>query len=185
MNKFENTSNYSIEDVEVEVVNCQNILNSLGYITGKINSIVWNTRAKKRLGECVYKGERNGERIFNLNFNKIYFNIGTPEAVHSTIMHEVIHTIPGCFDHKKKFKEVSDKVRKYGYEINRTTIDTNYNEFLLENITNFNYEICCPICDRVLCKRIRKTRMIRDIKAGKNNWRCPVCKSSRLVVRDI
>ena len=185
MSKFENTSNYSIEDVEVEVVNCQNILNSLGYITGKINSIVWNTRAKKRLGECIYKGERNGERIFNLNFNKIYFNIGSPEAVHSTIMHEVIHTIPGCFDHKKKFKEVSDKVKKFGYEVNRTTIDANYNEFLLENKQDIKFEVFCPTCNKVLCRRIRKTRMIKDIKAEKHNWSCPICHCKNLLIKDV
>ncbi len=84
----------------------------------RILEISENRRAKKRLGCCklVKKGFR---QTFRIEISTVLAQVDD-KALKQTILHELLHTCPGCFNHGEKWKKLAEQVNQaYGYRIKR------------------------------------------------------------------
>ena len=80
-------------------------------------------------------------RYYNIYLNKKMLKCND-EQIKNTLLHELIHTIDGCFNHGSNFKKQAEIVNKlYGYNVQR---GNSYQEF--KNQLNFKYEVCCTNC---------------------------------------
>lgn len=97
---------------------CMTELDAIGIQYGKINNWSVNTRAKSRWGycKCVPGG-------FEIQISNRLLADNVPDIhTKNTIMHELLHTVPGGLSHTGKWKILANKVNaKYGYNIKRTT----------------------------------------------------------------
>lgn len=92
-------------------------IKSLGYEVGTITDFSVNNRYRRAWAKC-YKTGRN---TFKIGINPALLK-ANPESARSTIYHEVIHAIPGCFNHGTPFREVAVKVnRKFKTHVTSTT----------------------------------------------------------------
>lgn len=73
---------------------CQRDLASLNIRTGNVRNWSVNTRAKARWGYCV----KVSKGLFDIQIAAALLQDDVDDqAVKDTIVHELLHTIPGCF----------------------------------------------------------------------------------------
>jgi len=103
-------------DLKKEYDKCVEILFGIGIKPGNINSVVANSRAKSRWGYCTI--EPSG---FKIEVNSILLDERNPlRALHDTLIHEILHTCPNCFDHQYNWNYLANKVnRVLGFNITR------------------------------------------------------------------
>ena len=147
---------------------CRDQLIELGYKQIRTNNyeLEFNTRAKKRLGRCSKLP--NGS--YKIALNSAYAKLN-PDKAKETIMHELIHSIDGCMNHKDKWQRIAGQVnRKYGYTISRCTDAGNeYREQTYER----TYKVKCSGCGRET-SRERMSKLIQHPE----KFRCGICGSS-------
>lgn len=124
-------------ECRAEITNC-------GYDTGYINSITSNARFTRRLGQTAINGYGRFEiEISNKVLTDDYPEIYTKEV----ILHELIHTLPGCFNHGDKFKAVARALNiRYGYNISRVASGSAVACLAPQE---HKYEIQCPVCGKI------------------------------------
>jgi hypothetical protein len=89
---------------------------SLGHEVGTITDITISSRYKRAWGKCY---RRCGTFRIGLGTNLLRT---TDKAIRDTIYHEVLHTIPGCFNHGHKWKFIASQCdSKFGTKIARVT----------------------------------------------------------------
>lgn len=106
----------NLNDVITLAEKCEQDLDSLHidydhYITWKIN-----TRAKSRLGLCSYYGDG-----FKIEISSMLLDDDIEESIlRDTIMHELLHTVPGCMNHGKSWARLAKIVNNvYCYHVTR------------------------------------------------------------------
>ena len=72
-------------------------------ISRNIDDIKVNTRAKTRFGACKVK-KSTFERRFTIEISSEILDCDE-KVISETIIHELLHTCPGCFNHGKKWKK--------------------------------------------------------------------------------
>ena len=88
---------------------CKADLDSLGIKYGRVSNWTVNTRAKCRLGQC----RKITAGLFDINISEALLKEDVDDQITlNTIMHELLHTVPGCFTHKGKWKLYADYVNK-------------------------------------------------------------------------
>ena len=94
---------------------CCEILDDCGIPYGKVLEISVNSRAQ-RWGICRWTPEG-----FKIEVNRTLLDDRNGEnGLVNTILHELLHTVPGCFNHGEAWKNCAEIVRrKYGYDIKR------------------------------------------------------------------
>lgn len=106
----------------------QMILEGFNIPKEKIKSITINSRLKKTLGMCKTKRDHITKEILEHRIEIASYILSDPELTKQTIIHELIHTIPGCKGHDKTWKYYGDKASKlFNVDITRTTDTKNYN----------------------------------------------------------
>ena len=86
---------------------CQRELLSANIHTGKVRNWTVNTRAKARWGLCT----RVAKGLFDIQISAALLRDDLDDkAAKDTIVHELLHTIPGCFKHTGKWKRYADTV---------------------------------------------------------------------------
>lgn len=98
---------------------CMAEARSIGIQPGNIVSVTVNTRAKSRWGQAKRTGS-----VYSINISdRILADELDDMAAKNTIMHEILHTCPGCMNHGPEWKRMADKVNKAypAYNIQRTT----------------------------------------------------------------
>ncbi len=128
-----------------EIINC-------GFDTGYVKSITSNSRFTRRLGQTSivndYYSWDDSRRRFDIEISdKVltdeYPTIYTKEV----ILHELIHTLPGCFNHGEQFKAVARVLnRRYGYNISRVASSSSVACLAPQE---HKYEIQCPACGKI------------------------------------
>ena len=92
-------------------------IKSLGYEVGTITDFSVNNRYRRAWAKCY----RTGRNTFKIGINPALLK-ANPESARSTIYHEVIHTVPGCYNHGVIFGEVAVKSNRHFHTcITRTT----------------------------------------------------------------
>ena len=88
---------------------CQADLDSLGVKYGKVSNWTVNTRAKRRLGQC----KKAGLGLFDINISEALLNDDIDDQISlDTIMHELLHTVQGCFNHGEKWKSYAKYINQ-------------------------------------------------------------------------
>lgn len=122
------------------------IVRECGIKTGKIVDVTINTRAKKRWGQCKYNRSTN---TYTININAEILADDVPfKPVLETMIHEILHTCEGCFNHGKEWKRMADIVRtEKGYNITRCTGAENFG---IERTyqKKANYVLVCEKCGK-------------------------------------
>lgn len=85
------------------------------------------------------------------------FDYRTDDGYKETIMHEIVHTFPGCFNHGPRFKRYESLIKYYlGYSIRDVRGETHADsEAVHSAITNqrkekAKYILYCPKCNTIL-----------------------------------
>jgi predicted SprT family Zn-dependent metalloprotease len=128
-----------------------------------------NTRAKKRWGLC--KHNPDGSYTISISSRLLTNNVADDGAI-NTIIHELLHTVEGCMNHKEPWKREADKVnRAYGYNIKRgSSAEEKGVEPIESTPKEIKYQFKCKDCGKVY-SRTRASNFTKDWK----NYRCGVC----------
>ena len=158
-----------MKDLLNYVEECKSQLNLLGIKYGKVQSFSVNTRAKSRLGSC----KKIGFGSFEISISKFLLeDEADPQVLKNTIVHELLHTVTGCFSHKGKWKLLSQIVNENlpDYCVKRTTDfeDIGVEKPVKEPV--FRYILKCEKCGL----EIRRQRLSKAVKNYKK-YRCAKC----------
>lgn len=149
---------------------------------GKIDIAIAKRKAK-RYGCCKQEqpdkstSYRKGKRTYYSRYQKHHIEISSwvmelnDEIIKNTIIHEIIHCLPYCNNHGKKFKEYSYLInQKLGYNISRLgNKQEDYEKSNLEYIQEkirYKYIIICKGCgEKYYRQRINK-KFLRKYRCG-------------------
>lgn len=149
-----------MRDLQRYANECLNDMKALGIEVPHIESFTVNTRAKSRFGQCC---RRDGK--WKININSDLLDEECPVmSLRETIFHEIIHTLPKCFNHGDEFKKYADIVNK-AYKTNITRCSTTkekYGNIYGAKVAAANavkkekhtmcYQVYCPNCDKVVAQ---------------------------------
>ena len=109
-----------MRDLQSYVINCMEKLDHIGIEYGNVIDVEINTRAKNRWGQCK---RIPGGYTINVNAALLDENICPDDlGLKNTILHELLHSCNGCFNHGDKWKILAQKVYdEYGINIKRTS----------------------------------------------------------------
>lgn len=148
---------------------CLKELDSIGIPYGKISDICINNRITARWGQC----KKNDDGTFSIEIRAILVDETRADEfwLKNTIIHEILHTINGCFNHGCTWKGWASFVNdQYGYNISRVT---SAEEMGIEDDDPrlvLKYGIKCKKCGKEYL-RARKTKIITNY----THYRCGVC----------
>ena len=150
-------------------IECMAELDAIGIKYGNIVEWQINTRAKKRWGQCHKNPD--GTYIISISHRLLADNVEN-DGAKNTIIHELLHSVKGCMNHKEEWKYQAEKVnRAYGYNIKRCSSSEEKGVEGLESIPQaIKYQFKCKDCGKVY-SRTRASKFT-------NNWqryRCGVC----------
>ena len=79
-----------------------------------------NKRLKTTWGRC---GHSDRKRVFAIEINSVLLDENNPEsALKETVIHELLHTCPGCMNHGEVWQRYAARVNAaYGYHIKTTS----------------------------------------------------------------
>ena len=160
-----------MKDLQKLFEKCIGLVEQLGIPHGEIECVTVNTRAKKRWGQAKRVGTKWGNAKWHININARLLAEDVDDSItESVILHEILHTVPGCFGHQQKWKSLAALLnQRYGYRIHTTdTYDTLGIEPLPEELaaragvphSSFPYQVRCMKCGTVLGRR-RMSKLIR------------------------
>ena len=126
---------------------CLDILDSVGIEPGIITEVKVNRRLSRSLGICRRYKNYFGDFIFKIEINPVLLEDGvTQEQFENTMLHELLHTVGGCFSHTGKWLELATKVnQEFGYHISRET-ECGYAAERLEKRNPVKYICACEKC---------------------------------------
>lgn len=140
--------------------------------------IAVNTRAHSFYG--ITRRIKGQPGCFKIEINKDLLDDRNPNApLVETIIHELLHTVPGCFNHGEKWQGIVDIINQHtGLHISRTsTIED-------KGLVVFNppnraplYLVTCPTCGCSI-----EYRRAAKVVLHPENFVCGHCYKSGLVV---
>lgn len=141
---------------------CKDICRDLNIPIRENTPIKYNGRIRTKWGYC--RDKKDG--TFEISIAKVLGEDSTPKkTLMATILHEMLHTCPGCFNHGKLWKDYCKRIKEaYGIKI-RTTSDTE--DMKIES----HYYVKCRRCE---------IKVWYPMKPVNKEQRCPVCGSKRL-----
>ena len=153
-------------------------LESIGIKFGNVSQITLNERAKKRWGQCK-----------KVSFNAFQINISSrlleddinDQSVKNVIAHELLHTVPGCFAHKGKWKLLAELVNSSlpNYKIKTTDSPESLGITSYEKSKEIKYTVVCTKCGMKI-GRTRKSKLITNPE----RYRCAKCKGKLIVLNN-
>ena len=181
------TKDYTVDDISDEIKQCKIFLKSEGF--NKFHGdkgmevVKFNLKSPRILGQCGYRAYGA-----EFNFNPTYFKIADKLAVHSTIMHEVIHSVVGCENHRTKFQMLAKLANyKLGLKVATQTTDMAYAQHLQKiKEVKSKYQITCKGCGHIYYKqRMSKSIDLMIKLEGKPSpyFKCPYCGGNAFDVK--
>ena len=126
------------------------ILNDCGISVGDIKELKINSRATSRWGRCTYR-RKSDDYVIELS-KYILGDDSKYDAVLSTMVHELLHAVPGSVGHGTVWKRNADKImKKYpNLTIQRTMNADDYQIRSIErNVVRTRYAIKCSKCGMI------------------------------------
>ena len=158
-----------MKDLMSLVAICKADLDSLGIKYGKASNWNVNTRAKCRLGQC----RKITAGLFDINISEALLKDDVDDQITlNTIMHELLHTVPGCFTHKGKWKLYADHINKKlpRYTIKRVAKESEVDITIDRKQPVYKYILRCTKCGQEI-KRQKETKVVINYK----KYRCGKC----------
>ena len=167
-----------MKDLNLLFETAKHNVESLGVEIGNIKSIEPNNRAKSRWGQCkIYKNNNDwNKRVFTININnRLLQDDIKDEKVMSVIIHEILHTCRGCFNHGELWKRYADLINDcYScYKIERTQSCSYFGINKEDYRAESKYEIVCGHCGY---------SFYRNRKFDTNRYLCGRCRHSNWIV---
>ena len=140
-------------------------------ISNNIEDVVINTRAKARFGACKVRKNRLGQKKYIIEISKEILGCET-EDISSVLVHELLHTCKGCFNHGKKWKSYCEIVEnQLGYSIERTSRYEDLGLKRPEAKEQVKYMVKCKGCGmefprKRMCNLVKNTEAYRCGKCG-------------------
>lgn len=171
---------WTIGEILRELDNVRSLLREKGFVPGAITSVSFNPRLTRSCGRT----RREGPRVFSMDFSVAYFQHASPVSIRDTIAHEAIHTVPGCFNHGKKFQQVARLLAANGYHVSTKNRDGAYGTFREQKREEKpTYYILCTSCRKKMGRYQRLSPTLKTIMQGEQGrFYCPACKSRKLKV---
>lgn len=145
-------------------------------ISNKIKEIKigWS---KDAAGQCIWKYVC-GIKIFILNISKYTLEYKDNKDIDNVIVHELIHTIDGCFNHGREWKSWANKVNyKYGLHVTQYVPERLY---VTKNETKEKYGIKCDKCNKIIARYKIMTTPYKSVCKGEHRFWCKKCGSFHL-----
>ena len=149
----------SLLNLEMTGMNINNILQDvlrqakeIGIpVSDKIDpTVILNTRAKKRYGRCILQ---NGTYTIEISAYLVDAGLRT---IHEVVVHEVLHTCPGCMNHGPLWKQYASMMTKrYGYTVERTA----KTPLITEKPAEARYILQCSNCG-IQIRRMKKSSVV-------------------------
>ena len=126
---------------------------SRGIKVGKISRVWFSKDSFSKFGSC--------SRLMNGYFVIEITDLGLHGDVKSTIVHELIHTVAGCYNHGPKFQEIA-RLLSSAYNIELGTRASKKEMALSEEyrIAKAKYVIRCKKCGQIITRQ-RATRLVK------------------------
>lgn len=166
----QDTHSYTEDDLLHEIWEWQTILTEL--LCFKKALYISRFSINNRLTSCLAKTFSNGTMEINGNYLKHHSD---PDSLHSTLGHEAIHTLQGCFNHQHNFKIAGQRLMNVykNLRIARTSIDIGYLEYLNTNKRkeeDNHWKIVCTGCGQTFYKK-RACKIVKNPK----RFQCGIC----------
>lgn len=87
-----------------------------GLQPGTVNSVRWSSRMHRTKGNCQKR--KDGRGGFEIAISTDLLTC--PEALRDTVCHELIHTLPGCFNHGDLFQLAAARMNARGYQVSQS-----------------------------------------------------------------
>lgn len=147
-----------MKDLLELVRQCQLELAPLRIPWGRVRNWTVNTRAKARWGLCtkVSRGVFDIQVVSSLLEDSL-----DDQPVKDTIVHELLHTVPGCFKHTGKWRQYADLINKLIPHYSIKT-HTSYEEKGIKDnraAPTYRYVLKCEGCGREL-RRQKKSAVV-------------------------
>ena len=152
---------------------CKTEITNCGYDIGCVRNVKSNARFTRRLGQTSivdepYSWDENRRRFDIEISEKVLVDDYPTIYTKEVILHELIHTLPGCFNHGERFKAVARTLNmKYGYNISRVASSSSVACLAPQE---HKYEIQCPVCGKIFYR----DRM-SDFVENPNKYRHSTC----------
>lgn len=167
----EDTNSYTVDDILCEYEEWRYILTELlgyqeayeigeAYISNRLTSCLAKT-GKRKTPQSKW-----GHITVNGNFIKYH---SSSNLFHSTLAHETIHTLVGCFNHGENFLRIGRELSNIysGIEIRRTSNDPGYlmwlnnkKPYVPREERSFKYKIVCPKCGQIIYRE-RLSKLVK------------------------
>lgn len=140
-------------------------------VSDSIKEVVINKRAKARFGACKRKKSYIGKYSYTIEFAEALMKCDSNKAK-TVVVHELLHTCPGCFNHGKKWKEYAQIIRnKMEISVNRTESYEALGLVKPETKEKIKYIVKCSGCGmefprRRMCKLVKTPERYRCGKCG-------------------
>ena len=158
---------------------CQKLLDKIGVPYGEVTKIKINSKARSRWGQC----RRLSPEKFEIEISSRLLEEGVSQkALWNTMLHELLHTVPGCFNHGSTWKAYAAKVNAWGYEIKTSTNSKELN--IPDDPTEFRYRVICENCGSVSRYRV-KSQVVKSVMRDEGIYFCSKCRSRDLKVKEI
>lgn len=158
-----------MKDLMSLVAICKADLDNLGIKYGNVSKWSINTRAKCRLGLC--KIITNDIFEINISEEVLKDDIDVQVAL-NVIMHELLHTVKGCFNHGKKWKTYAEYINNKlpQYSIKRAIKGEESGIKFERKPPVYRYILRCTKCGQKI-KRQKETKVVTNYK----RYRCGKC----------
>lgn len=127
------------------------------------------TRAKRRYGRC----RLISENCYDIEISDFLLEDNvSDESIANTVIHELLHTIKGCMNHKEKWKRYASIVNnKLGCNVKRTTTREEKGIEPYKSKEQVKYIFRCKECGQVI-KMKRKSDFVKRYEL----YNCGICK---------
>lgn len=147
-----------MKDLQELATQCQAELASIGIPFRRVKIWSINCRAKTRWGRC----RRLPDGTYEIEIAKALLQDDVDDiAVKNTIVHELLHSCPGCFKHTGRWKQYANRVNRYlpHYNIKRTTSAEEKGVAVRRNEPVYRYILKCCDCGNEI-RRQKKSAAI-------------------------
>lgn len=162
-NDIENTQKL----LDCLLVECTNICLSAGIKVGKVESISVNKKLCRCWGRCRYLFACSS---FIIELNKDLLAETVPvTSVKMVILHELCHTVPNGHGHTKGWKEATEKLKPFGYQLSRCSSGSELG-VPEKSIDEFRYIFHCKKCGSLIT-RYKASQFVKNY----SQYRCGKC----------
>lgn len=160
------------DETKAEVIE---VFPSVEYIAYSVN---FNARFKSVLGRCT----KLGPNYYRIEINPKYASMVKLEELKNTIVHELLHSLPNCMNHKEPWKNAAILMKRKGYDIQRQGSQTEYSQYRRDTAV-YKYEVYCSVCGNKW-RRKRDCDLTQSIKRGDNRYYCS-CGHKPLQIKEL